>query len=256
MIEEIKIGQKNVHFARHNGKVVYPNYAAKENLVLHYDFSGRTNLDAKKGIAEDLSVNGNDEELGNFAYTEESGYTVKGLTFDGIDDHINFEAPLTGREFDESGISYCITFKANSVDGRGGLIGQAMDYNFGTYSNGGFYINMGKLILNYNSGASDTYNKAYVLSSEIQQNKKYSVVGTLYDGELKMYINGVLIDSLIGSRVIRFQGYPKANDIGRMMRGSYLNGLIYNAMIYKKALTPEEIQHNYQIDKQRFNIID
>lgn len=89
MIEEIKIGQKNVHFARHNGKVVYPNYAAKENLVLWYDFSGRTNLDVNKGIAEDLSGNGNDGILENFAYESGSGYDSNSyLEFDNVDDFI------------------------------------------------------------------------------------------------------------------------------------------------------------------------
>ena len=37
-------------------------------------FSGRTNLDIQKGIAEDLSGNGNNGVLQNFAYTDESGY--------------------------------------------------------------------------------------------------------------------------------------------------------------------------------------
>ena len=38
MIKQIKIGQKDIHFARIGGKVIYPNYMAKDNLVLHYDF--------------------------------------------------------------------------------------------------------------------------------------------------------------------------------------------------------------------------
>lgn len=93
MIEEIKIGDKNVLFARHNGKLIYPKYASTENLVLHYDFSGRTNLDAQKGIAEDLSGNGNNGVLQNFAYIGESGYLDNALIFDGIDDFITIPEP-------------------------------------------------------------------------------------------------------------------------------------------------------------------
>ena len=93
MIEEIKVGQKEILFARHNGKLIYPKYASTENLVLHYDFSGRTNLDVQKGIAEDLSGNGNNGVLQNFAYTDESGYLDNALIFDGIDDFITIPEP-------------------------------------------------------------------------------------------------------------------------------------------------------------------
>lgn len=93
-MEEIKVGQKEILFARHNGKLIYPKYASTENLVLHYDFSGRTNLDIQKGIAEDLSGNGNNGVLQNFAYIGESGYLDNALTFDGIDDFITIPEPL------------------------------------------------------------------------------------------------------------------------------------------------------------------
>ena len=85
----IEIGNKPIDFVFQGDELIYPNYAAKDNLVLHYDFSGRTNLDVKKGIAEDLSGNGNDGILENFAYESGSGYDSNSyLEFDNVDDFI------------------------------------------------------------------------------------------------------------------------------------------------------------------------
>ena len=136
------------------------------------------------------------------------------------------------------------------------VFGQAMDYGFGAWSNGGFIIGGGRLNFAYNSGASEDYNAKYEISTEIEEFKIYQAVGTIYNGVSKLYINGNLIDSLTGSKVIRLQQSPSANDIGRLMKTFYFNGIIYNVQIYKKELSPEEIQCNYQIDKKRFNITE
>ena len=86
-----------VSYIRNENKVIYdkyPNYAGKENLVLHYDFLGIKNSDATRGIARDLSGNGNNGVLRNFAYTNGSGYLDNALIFDGIDDFITIPKPL------------------------------------------------------------------------------------------------------------------------------------------------------------------
>ena len=116
MMEEIKVGQKEILFARHNGKLIYPKYASSENLVLHYDFSGRTNLDVQKGIAEDLSGNGNNGVLQNFAYTDESGYLDNALMFDGIDDFITIPESLIDLDnFTYSEGNEVLSFRGNEV---------------------------------------------------------------------------------------------------------------------------------------------
>ena len=33
-----------------------------------------------------------------------------------------------------------------------------------------------------------------------------------------------------------------------------LKGILYSVRIYNRALTDEEIEHNYQLDRQRFGI--
>lgn len=56
-------------------------------LVLYYDFKDIANSSANN-TAIDLSGNGNNSSLLNFAYNSTSGYTADGLRFDGVDDMI------------------------------------------------------------------------------------------------------------------------------------------------------------------------
>lgn len=92
-IDDIKLAGEDIAFVRNKGEVVFPEYAARENLKLWYDFSGRTNADAQKAIAEDLSGNGNNGTLSGFAYETGSGYDIDALLFDGIDDFISIPKP-------------------------------------------------------------------------------------------------------------------------------------------------------------------
>src|SRR5699024_4972365 len=83
----MNIGSLNTPFIYRGEELIYPN-PVKDGLVLWYDFSGRTNADSQRGIAEDLSGNGNHGTLQNFNYTAESGYDKNKLLFDGVDDEI------------------------------------------------------------------------------------------------------------------------------------------------------------------------
>ena len=53
----IEIGNKKIDFVYQGDNLIYPNYPARENLILHYDFSGMKNSDVTKDIARDLSGN-------------------------------------------------------------------------------------------------------------------------------------------------------------------------------------------------------
>jgi len=89
----IEIGNKKIDFVYQGDNLIYPNYPARENLILHYDFSGMKNSDVTKDIARDLSGNGNNGVLQNFAYIDGSGYLDNALIFDGIDDFITIPEP-------------------------------------------------------------------------------------------------------------------------------------------------------------------
>src|SRR5699024_10101965 len=89
MSDSIKLGNTDIPFVFRGDELMYPNYV-KDGLVLHYDFSGMSNSDESRGVAKDLSGNGNDGTLQNFNFTEESGYDKNKLIFDGVDDEIGF----------------------------------------------------------------------------------------------------------------------------------------------------------------------
>ena len=97
--DELRVGGSKPAFIYEGNELVYPN-PVKDGLVLWYDFSGRSNADGQRGIAEDLSGNGNRGTLQNFNFTEESGYESKGLKLDGVDDFIETQ---NSEDFDITG---------------------------------------------------------------------------------------------------------------------------------------------------------
>ena len=64
------------------------------------------------------------------------------------------------------------------------------------------------------------------------------------------FFDGVEITMATGT--VYNNGSPSYIAIGSFYAGS--NSRIYNTRFYSRALTPEEITHNYLIDKERFNI--
>lgn len=56
--------------------------------IAHYSAAGKTNTDTDRAILKDLSGNGHDISLYNFAWNTLSGYNGNGgLVFDGVDDY-------------------------------------------------------------------------------------------------------------------------------------------------------------------------
>src|SRR5699024_6138134 len=87
-MSQIKLGDKNIPFIYQGNELLYPN-PVKDGLILYYDMKAMSNNSETKNILKDLSGKNSDAELKNFNYTSESGYSNKGLKFDGVDDYIN-----------------------------------------------------------------------------------------------------------------------------------------------------------------------
>ena len=106
----------------------------------------------------------------------------------------------------------------------------------------------------YISSAYRTIKKDFILN-------KIQSAATNYDGKnINLYTDGTLYDSYAISGSIGTPGNSTpmaiaANPSGTGIdSGRNFKGNIYSVRIYNKALTKEEIQHNYLYDKQRFNI--
>lgn len=239
----MNIGDMGVPFIYQGEELIYPEYV-KDGLVLHYDFSGMTNNDATKGIATDLSGNGNHGTLQNFNFTPESGYDKNKLLFDGVDDSIeSTKNKLSVRSMEvtlkvnERLTTYSTIMSTFTGNGYGGFI----VYNYNPYiriitTNGSFTkrgLNVGDMVT-------------------------LSIVFT--EEECNLYANGELVERF------QFEGYepeqsnPNENFqgflIGRYYRGNnYMSkDEFYSVRAYEKALTASEIAHNYAIEKERFGI--
>lgn len=286
--DELRVGDGKPAFIYEGSELVYPN-PVKDGLVLWYDFSGRTNADGQRGIAEDLSGNGNHGTLKNFNYTPESGYDKNKLLFDGIDDYL--QVPET--RLNPKSMAIVNNGKIYSYDS--GIVTSVGD-NGDTLSGGINLIAANNIQKNAWIGANG--NHTYSINSEATK-KPILVTGgeTLYLSRTKVpddntslpnywrYAwhdsNDVLIERLSESKedislkvpddavslLISWAIGAEASISRHSLTPNYApssqdylttiykeKGYMFDLLIYNRPLTPEEIAHNYAIEKERFNI--
>ena len=244
----MNIGDMGVPFIYQGEELIYPD-PVKDGLVLWYDFSGMTNDDESKGIAKDLSGNGNHGTLQNFNFTPESGYDKNKLLFDGVDDRIVSNNPLSYQEPENQSWTVELVLKTYHLD-EGTVVNKLVaGINLG--------LDLRKLAANDSQVTSLNYVSNSALSYLYGYSKKISL-GELvhivfsYDSttlENKIVLNSKYIDSLI----INFDSSPPT---GMQKKLSFSNkkNAFYSTKIYNRPLTPEEIAHNYAIEKERFGI--
>lgn len=246
----MELGELNVPFIRQGGQVIHPN-PIRDGLVLWYDFSGMDNSFSNKDIAEDLSGNGNHGTLQNFNYTAESGYDKTGLLstglkFDGVDDYVGYtEGRVAAKTLEVTAeIAEPITTYATLI---GTFVGNG---------NGGFNIyNYGQYLRVHASSIDD--NQLFTVSG-LRAGTKLHIVAVMNGSQCLMYTNGIQIDSF---DFLDYKAEQTNSASQGLFLGSYHNGStylsqesIFSAKAYNRPLTSEEIAHNYQIEKERFNI--
>ena len=122
---------------------------------------------------------------------------------------------------------------------------------------GGFYITTSGYIV-FTLYINGAYQSIYPSDILVDLNKIYSVSST-YDGQnYKFYCNGQLKATKVLSGPAT-NGYITPLTIGRDSRRSsssahsnYFNGRVFEARVYNRVLTDDEILHNYRVDKYRF----
>lgn len=245
--DELRVGENKPAFIYEGNEIVYPN-PVKDGLVLWYDFSGRTNADSQRGIAEDLSGNGNHGTLQNFNYTPESGYDKNKLLSDGVDDNIlvpkNDSLNITG----DITLEIVIDSKETTNDWRWFL----STANNATHESG---YSLYQHPTNRH-GIAFGYKGHFLKNSEYKlvDLKKYYIAGVSENGTHRLYING----EIVSEETTKKESGVDFRDL-RIMRASYYSsphfkGGVGSTRIYSKALTPEEVAHNYAIEKERFGI--
>ena len=250
----MNIGSLNTPFIYRGEELIYPNYV-KDGLVLHYDFSAMSNDDVSRGVAKDLSGNGNHGTLQNFNFTAESGYDKNKLIFDGVDDYIETEKVPFNKSLTiestvnlESAASYAPILRLSPKDNWGiGLIYFGVSNKFA--ENSPYYMLWAGTrgdsgVVQHMSIGTFIPNQIYHLSCVLDVENK----------TLSIYSDGQLISSLKHD-IIPIEDNETTLHVGRQHSSDRIfKGKYFSAKIYNRPLTSEEIQHNYQIEKERFNI--
>ena len=238
-MSQVKLGDKNIPFIYQGNDLLYPN-PIKDGLVLWYDFKGMKNSDASKNIAIDLSGKGNNGTLQNFNYTQLSGYN-EGLKFDGVDDNLTVGTATSIRT-----IEITLSF-SNNITGDEILFhgNHTLDY---------FYINAEAHFVMRNRRKSNGLYQLKSISNNIEKDFSKIKHITLVQDNLKceVYVNGLStgIISDYAEEAIDF----KLVNIFNFNNTKSLDDTLKSIKVYNRILTDKEIQHNYQLEKERWNL--
>jgi surface protein len=241
-----KIGRPAIYTTVLDATQVLTNYNTykplfdAEPIVLNLDAGSASSYPGTGTDWYDLGIYGNDGVLTNGVV-----YNSGSMSFDGIDDYINF--PTTN--LSSTGDITIDTFIR--LNGTQESYADILDYSH--YSSGGFVIQQNAPV-----GANSFYFAWWNGSGFDFCNFQVSLDNTYFhlaitknDGLVTVYINGV--SSFTGT------GSSSLNSTGRVMRiganaagGRYIKGSIGEFRIYDKALTSTEVLQNFDSQKSRY----
>ncbi|PKE36335.1 hypothetical protein CW674_02370 [Macrococcoides caseolyticum] len=244
---QVKLGDKNIPFIYQGKDLLYPN-PVKDGLVLWYDFKGMKNSDVSKNVARDLSGNGNNGVLSNFSYTDTSGYN-NGLNLDGVDDSVSIgDKPSVINLNLEVTVEMSLIFKETPTFWRW-LIGNVTD----SAGNAGYalaYSPESTKRISFMAGGT-------VISTgyNIQENEKIHIVGKIdKDKNISIYLNGVKTKSLTAIKNMNNSSLPITIGKASYYSSPLMKSNVFSTKIYNRALTDQEIQHNYKLEKERWGL--
>ena len=191
----------------------------QDGLIAYYTGRGRSNTDENKNILPDLSGNGNDLENKNFAYTSESGYGDGYIQYDGVDDFSSVVKAMTN-------IDFTILFTISDVELLTGNSWSGLIYGSSYY-------------LGINKGICFSSENRYIMNGNVSntnfnisnKGKEIFVVGCFNGGKENKVI-GITLGSINNSPIYACKQK------------------IYDALIYNRELTEEEVQNNYKASLQ------
>ena len=243
-MSQVKLGDKNIPFIYQGNELLYPN-PVKDGLVLYYDMKATSNNSQYKSTLKDISGNNSDATLNNFAYTPESGYSDKGLKFDGVDDHITSVNSIKRNSKDIS-----IEIAIDDLDRR-----QNWQYlvTLKNKSNNDFisvlihYFQV-DVHINNNSGIQHAY-------YSIEKDAKHITVTLTGDEEInqKVYIDGTLKTINDGEITSNISGMDNELVFHRTNNDKNKSSM-KSLRLYDRILTDQEIQHNYKLEKERWGL--
>lgn len=253
-----------------NDDIAQVNYVTN-GLILQYDAINNTGSGHSNTTTtwKDLSGNGNDGILTGFNMNTASGWNGNALVCDGTDDLVS-----TIKELDFANASaMTVEFVAkNNGIGRSVMIETSSNSNI---NYGSFYIDSNEygtnditLAMKFNlDGIYCTHHKMADKLFELGKMNAYAVT---FDSNrsreqfTRMFCNGGMVptgDAAVGGSSANYDvsGKILSNHklyLGRRESGGWNGAKVsFQAIrVYNRALTPEEIQANYQADKVKYGI--
>ena len=240
---------------------LYAGTPIMDGLVLWYDFSLKDNYSPGRERATDLSGNGNHGTLQNFNFTPESGYGKNELLFDGVDDHILSNS--LNRDYIDPIKNFNFDFVLNQKDitSKGTVILMPLTSQRLTVKKSENTIAVGRYTSHWFGRKTPSLKRG---------TNHFSInVILLAEGEyglneqsflIEMYVNGTLVEDVHATSNDYYCNVASVLTIGwqgtNTSQGeyAYLNESLHSLKIYNRSLTPEEVAHNYAIEKERFGI--
>ena len=248
--DELRVGDGKPAFIYEGNELVYPN-PVKDGLVLWYDFSGRTNTDGQRGIAEDLSGNGNHGTLQNFNFTPESGYDKNKLLFDGVDDRVIEISPTVNAIY-----TYESTFLISSQQSDWGGVFGNYHHKSGDRAGGNISAYKNNTSSSVRVAYADSSGEYRFLSTPVSVEQINHVTAVFGEGVERIYINGELRNENTNgyTPIPSIDGFGLSLGVWESVSSYTFDGDVFSVRAYNRPLTPEEIAHNYAIEKERFSI--
>ncbi len=211
-----------------------------DGLILSYDFSKRNSYPGTGFVLTDLSTYGNTGTLNNSpTYTTSNG---GGMIFNGSNQNISVVSlpPLTNQ------ITISVWIKPQDNSGLGWIIGREGAYRM-FYSSNSIIFDCATVNNSWYSTGTNLVASGYSI-----YNSWWHCVGT-YDGSNnRLYINGQLV--VTGANISG--NIANGNALSIIQTGTaginYGKGTIGEIKIFNRALSPQEIQQNYNATKNRF----
>lgn len=234
----IKLGSDPISFVYQGNELLYPN-PIKDGLVLWYDFKGMNNNDVSKSVVKDLSGNSLNGSLKNFNYTSDSGYN-NGLHFDGIDDYISANTVL--------GKSFTISLVINVENTPNNYILSSSSVYFFVRKNG-YHLDLSLLnrdnkqeLFRIPNFFIEYLNKKNIISYVVNSDKK----------KICVYVNDILYTTFDMAEEAKPQ--MELTGLGIWNNNYFFKGSLYSLKVYDSPLDNQEIQHNYNLEKERWNL--
>lgn len=226
----------------------------RSGLVLHLDAANRKSYPGSGTTWSDLSGQGNNGTLVNAV-----GYNSDnkgGLVFDGTNDYVSVN---NSNSINISGdnITLEVIYKSNDLPDSShgdGLISKGSGANDGQYEilllrtstkHSAFFRIQGMGVYSPGSILMDL-NKIYMITCVLENKRMRIFINNQEDGAGQLNSNSIVARETslsIGSRNLQI-GSPS----------SALNGTIYSAKIYNRALSVTEIQQNFNALRGRYSI--